>query len=61
MEIPTLNQKEVLNELDIAWKKLKQYEKAGKIRAIRVSLGTVRYFQSDIDKVKAERGETQNG
>lgn len=57
MELPTLNQKEVLNELGIAWKRLKQYEKEGKIRAVRLSLGTVRYFVSDIEKIKKERGE----
>lgn len=61
MDIPTLNQKEVLNELGIAWKKLKEFEKSGKIRAVRISLGTVRYFTEDIEKLKKERGENQNG
>lgn len=54
MELPELNQKDVLMMLGINWKKLREYEEAGKLRVVRISLGTVRYFRSDVEKLQKE-------
>lgn len=55
-----VNQKEVLTILDISWKKLQEYEKQGKIRCSRISLGTVRYLKGDVLKLQKELKSTQN-
>lgn len=57
MELPVLNQDEVLQRLNISYKTLRKYEKKKKIRAIRLSRRVVRYFPSEVEKLKQELNE----
>lgn len=53
MEIPTMTQQEVLEQLGITYKTLRRLEKEGAVRCVRISRKVVRYFVSDIEKVNS--------
>lgn len=52
MNIPSLTQQEVLEQLGITYKTLRRLEEAGKLRVVRISRKVVRYYQTDIEELK---------